>query len=106
VGATTAVESKPAGAKLEARAENNGAQNIHIFVEGQDVFGPQNRVAPGARRSFGIQLPASGRVTFVAGRNGSVLVRKTWDGDPEHPERYPVVRFSEPNRLSITTGLR
>lgn len=105
-GEVSAGASASAGVAVQARAENSGSQNVHIFVEGQDSFGPQNRVAPGGSRTFEIRVPTAGRVTFVAGRNGSILARRTWDGDPEHPGRYPVVRFSEPNALSITTGLR
>ncbi len=42
----TKKEEKSAPEKLEALVENRSSGNIHIFVEGQDSFGPHNRIAP------------------------------------------------------------
>ena len=93
---------------VEVVFENRGTQNVHIFVDGRDNFGPQNRLTPGQKRTVSVELSADGRLKFVAGRNGQVLARSSWDGDPSDLSRYPVVRFAEDGSpaLLVTTGLK
>lgn len=84
--------------------ENRSGENVHLLPQGQ-AFGPENRVTPGARRQVQVALPDNGRIVFVAGRNGKVLATRTWDGDPDHLDRYPHVVW-DGQRLTVTTGLR
>ena len=88
--------------------ENRAAQNVHVFVDGRETFGPENRLVPGAKRTLRVALPADGRLRFSAGRNGQVLARGTWNGDPADATRVPVVRFTEDGSptLLVTTNLQ
>jgi hypothetical protein len=110
--ALTPTAPKPAATRsavmVEVVFENRSSQNAHIFVDGRDSFGPQNRLTPGQKRTVSVELSADGRLKFVAGRNGQVLARGTWNGDPSDLSRYPVVRFAEDGSpaLLVTTGLR
>ncbi len=87
---------------------SSGNQNIHIFAEGQDSFGPHNRITPGATIKVNIKAPSHGGfIKFAAGRNGQVLATCKWEYDPNTISgRMPVVTFHEPNRLSCVTGIR
>lgn len=96
--------TKPTGNFLTAIFENRSGENVHIFQEGNS-FDPANRLAPGEKREVQVELPATGRIKFIAGRNGQVLTTKSWDGDPDYPNRYPHVIFNG-TQLIITTGLR
>lgn len=100
--------SQPQAAMIEGILENRSNQNVHIIVEGRDTFGPQNRLTPGQKRTISVEVPASGKLRFVAGRNGQVLASGNWAGDPSDLSRYPVVRFTEDGgaRLLVTTGLK
>ena len=48
---------------------------MHIFVEGQENFGLQNKLAPGGgNRKVSVSVPVQGgRIKFIAGRNGQKL---------------------------------
>jgi hypothetical protein len=97
--------TQPGGTRVLAVLENHDRENIHIFAKGQDNFGPHNRLAPGEKRQITVNVPANGRVTFVAGRNGQVLSVRNWDTDPADTSRYPHVVYT--NRgLVITVYLR
>jgi hypothetical protein len=91
-----------------AELTNQSKGDVHIFVEGQDNFGPQNKLAPGeGNRKVSVRVPAQGgRIKFIAGRNGQKLAECLWDYTPDSTSRVPVVTFYEPNRLSCVTGLR
>lgn len=91
--------------QVVAVLRNESNQNVHIFTEG-DHFGPHNRLTPGQQREVRLQLPASGRIRFQCGRNGQILGAATWNGDPDHANRYPQVRFTREETLVILTGLR
>ncbi len=108
-GQSTGNNSNQSQKNLTAEFKNSsGNQNIHIFVEGQDSFGPHNRITPGATIKVNIKAPSQGGfIKFAAGRNGQVLATCRWEYDPDTISgRMPVVTFNEPNRLSCTTGLR
>lgn len=51
---------------------------IHILVPGES-FGEANRLEPGQQRETRERIPESSRITFRAGRNGTVLVTVTCD---------------------------
>lgn len=95
----------PAGMTVMALFENRSSQKVHIFAQG-DSFGPHNRLAPGERRQVAVAMPSNGMITFYAGRNGQVLSKKVWTGDPDHLNRYPRVTFTQQERLSVVTGLK
>lgn len=93
--------------EVMAELENKAGENVHIFVEGQDNFGPQNRLTPGQKRKVGVKVPPKGGfVKFIAGRNGQKLAECKWEYTPDSSSRVPVVKFSDPKSLTCTTGLR
>jgi hypothetical protein len=96
------------GTSVMAEITNKSRQNAHIFLEGES-FGPANRFAPGESRKVSVAMPASGSITFKAGRDGTVMATKRWTGDTNSPGRVPVVIFDDTNpfeKLTIATGLR
>ncbi len=106
---TTGTQQTNASTKtIKAEFTNRSHENIHIFVEGQDNFGPHNRITPNERKTVNINVPSRvGFIKFVAGRNGQVLASCRWEYDPDTISgRIPVITFSEPNKLSCVTGLR
>ncbi|MBI4537662.1 MAG: hypothetical protein HY712_06870 [candidate division NC10 bacterium] len=108
-GASTPSSSTTAAsASVVAEITNRSRENVHICLEGES-FGPENRIAPGETRSVRVAIPQGGRITFKAGRDGSTLASKTWQGDPGSPNRVPVVIFDDSNpsdKLIVSTGLR
>ncbi|HWR58210.1 MAG TPA: hypothetical protein VN328_04905, partial [Thermodesulfovibrionales bacterium] len=95
------------GHSVVAEFKNSAGDNVHIFAEGQDTFGPHNRLTPGQPKKVSIKAPAGGGyIKFIAGRNGQKLAECKWEYDPGSATRVPVVTFSEPNRLNCVTGLR
>ena len=100
---------------IEAVFKNASSDPVHICVAGE-AFSPGNRIGPGETRTVRVTIPAdaerTGRVRFVAGRNGQVLATGMWDYDPSFPSRYPVVTFPDESnpfargKLVVTTGLR
>lgn len=94
-----------APARVMAEITNRSSKPVHVFPSGQ-TFGPGNRFSAGEMRRVQVEIPASGSITFNAGRDGIVRVRKAWNGDPDSPSRVPVVIYDEPEQLIITTGLR
>ncbi len=100
---------------IEAVFKNASSDPVHICLAGED-FGPENRVGPGETRRVRVAIPAdaerTGRIKFVAGRNGQVIATGMWDYDPSAPSRYPVVTFPDEDnpfakgKLVVTTGLR
>ncbi len=96
--------------KLEALVENRSSGNIHIFVEGQDSFGPHNRIAP--KEKIKIKFNPSDKnniIKFIAGRNGQKIAECKWEYDGNSSSRYPVVVYDEKNpfeKLSCKTGLK
>jgi hypothetical protein len=95
----------PKRVTVVALLENRASDNIHIYLDGESCD-PANRLAPGQTRALPVKLGPDGRITFCAGRNGRTLVTKTWNGDPDQPNRYPHVVFTADQSLLITTGLR
>lgn len=93
--------------EIMAELENRSGENVHIFADGQDNFGPQNKLAPGEKRKVGIKVPkGGGYVKFIGGRNGQRLADCRWEYSPDSLGRVPVVKFSAPKNLSCTAGLR
>jgi len=100
---------------IEAVFKNASSDPVHLCVAGE-AFGPENRIGPGETRRVRVTIPAdaerSGRIKFVAGRNGQVIATGMWDYDPSAPSRYPVVTFPDEDnpfakgKLVVTTGLR
>ena len=96
-----------------AEITNRSKERAHIFPEGE-TFGPGNRFEPGENKPVKVKVPSNNKITkitFVAGRNGQIIATKSWDYDPAHPNRIPVVTFDESkpkgyDKLTISTGLR
>jgi hypothetical protein len=84
---------------LRAEFTNRSAEAVHIFVEGKEAFGPQNKLAPGEKRP--VMVDNTGVIRFVAGRNGTPLARCRWEGTG-----IPVVVFDDPANLACMTGVR
>lgn len=81
------------GAKtLTAELTNSGKDNVHIFVEGQDTAGPQNRLAPGQTKTISVQPAANGKAKFVFMRGGSWLGSCYWETGSD---RVGVIKFTE-----------
>lgn len=89
-GASSSVAG--AGRTVLAKLTNNGQDNVHIFIEGQETAGPQNRLAPGQSKTITFAPPDAGRVKFVFSRGGRWLGSCYWEYSPD---RTPVIRFSE-----------
>ncbi len=90
-----------------AELENRSTDNVHIFAEGQDNFGPQNKLAPNGKKTVSIKVPGGGGfVKFIAGRNGQKLAECRWEYTPASAGRVAVVKFSDPDRLACSTGMR
>ncbi len=89
-GASSSVAG--AGRTVSARLTNNGQDNVHIYIEGQETAGPQNRLAPGQSKTITFAPPEAGRVKFVFSRGGRWLGSCYWEYSPD---RTPVIRFSE-----------
>ncbi|MBI5634439.1 MAG: hypothetical protein HZA15_13295, partial [Nitrospirae bacterium] len=95
------------GGDVMAELENRSGEYVHIFADGQDNFGPQNKLAPGEKRKVSIKVPkGGGYVKFIAGRNGQRLADCKWEYTPDSWTRVPVVKFSAPKSLTCTVGLR
>jgi hypothetical protein len=88
--------------KITAVLENRAGDNVHIFVEGQDNFGPQNKLGPGQSRTITLNISAGQTIRFAAGRNGQVLARCNWTAD-SGSSGGTTVRFSGPSTLTCTT---
>jgi len=86
-------------ASLKAEFTNRSRQPAHIFVDGQDNFGPQNRLNPGEKRT--VSVAGTGVIRFVAGRDGNRLATCRWEGTG-----IPVVVFDDPANLACMTGVR
>lgn len=95
----------PSAVEIEGVFANQSSAPVHLFLEG-DNFGPGNRFAPGESRRLRVRLGRDGRVKIHAGQNGRILATRSWEGDPDHPNRYPRVIFTPDGQLSVTTGLR
>lgn len=80
------------GRTVSAKLTNNGQDNVHIYIDGQDTAGPQNRLAPGQSKTLTFAPPASGRVKFVFSRGGRWLGSCYWEYSTD---RTPVIRFTE-----------
>jgi tetratricopeptide (TPR) repeat protein len=106
-GSTSATPA-PGNQSVFADVLNRSGSNTHIFVQGES-FGPSNKFGPQERRQVRVQIPANGRITFVAGRDGKVMATATWQGDPANRNRFPAVVFDESNpqnKLVVSTGLK
>ncbi len=88
--------------KITAELENKAGDNVHIFIEGQDNFGPQNKLGPGQKRMVTLNISAGQSVKFAAGRNGQVLARCSWAADSGTSGLTAYVRFSAPDTLTCT----
>lgn len=82
---------------ITAELRNKAGENVHIFVEGQDNFGPHNRLTPGGSRTVKVNAPQGGIIKFVAGRNGQVL---SHCGYPTSSGASALVTFSGSNTLT------
>jgi tetratricopeptide (TPR) repeat protein len=102
---TTGAAPRPKTVTVTALLENKATDNIHIYVAGESCD-PSNRLTPGQTRTVPVKMGPDGRITFEAGRNGRTLVSMTWGGDPDHPDRYPHVVYTQDGGLLLTTGLR
>jgi hypothetical protein len=90
------------GSAQETAAElhNKAGENVHIFVEGQDNFGPHNKLAPGQKRTIILgKPPQGGTIKFAAGRNGQILARCSVNLNPKS-SGMSLVTFSGPNSLT------
>lgn len=96
--------------EVMAVLENKSQNNVHIFIEGQDNFGPHNRLIPNEKRNLKFNPPAEGGfVRFIAGRNGQKIAECKWEYDPSSKPRFPYVIFDETNpfnKLTCKTGLK
>jgi tetratricopeptide (TPR) repeat protein len=79
---------------------NRSNQPVHLFIDGKENFGPQNKVSPGGSRTVTVTSAPSG-TTFVAGRDGNRLATCRWDG-----AGVPIVVFNDPAKLSCAVGIR
>lgn len=86
--------------QLDLYLANESRQPVHLFVEGKETFGPQNKVPPGGKRAVTVAVEPRG-ATFVAGRDGNRLASCHWDG-----AGIPIVVFNDPARLSCAIGPR
>jgi len=103
---TSAPKKTTSGPKMiEAIFVNQASQNVHFFLDGQSCD-PSNRVTPGQSRHATVTIPADGRIKFCAGRNGSVIARATWNGDPDNLNRIPKVIFDSSEKLLVVTSLK
>lgn len=100
------------GQYITAVLENKTDQNVHISADSSKLFGQYGdttRLTPGQRREVLINIPPY-KITFYAGRNGSIISSKSWDVDPDHLNRYPMVYFTKgmggKEELVITTNLK
>jgi hypothetical protein len=89
--------------KITAELENKAGENVHIFVAGQDNFGPQNKLTPGQKRTITLNISAGQSVTFTSGRNGQVLAQCSWTASSGSSNATAYVKFSGTNTLSCTT---
>lgn len=89
--------------KITAEFENKAGDNVHIFVEGQDNFGPHNRLGPGQKRTITLNISAGQTIQFVAGRNGQVLARCNWTPNSGSSGGTAYARFSGSSTLTCTT---
>lgn len=80
------------GRTISAKLTNNGQDNVHIYIEGQETAGPQNRLVPGQSKTITFAPPTAGRVKFIFSRAGRWLGSCYWE---YIPDRTPVIRFSE-----------
>jgi hypothetical protein len=80
------------GQSMSAELINKGRDNVHIFVEGQDTAGPQNRLTPGQSRTITVKPVSSGRVKFLFMRGGSLLGSCYWQS---RDDGVAVIRFTE-----------
>ena len=108
---TTNSNSSSSTPVVLAELKNNSSENVHIFAEGQDNFGPQNKLTPGEKpKKVSVKVPKDGGfVKFIAGRNGQKLADCKWEYTPASSSRVPVVTFDDKNpynKLGCTTGLR
>jgi len=93
---------------VTAELTNNAGENIHIFVDGQDNFSPQNRLDSGEKRKISVPVKnRAGVIKFIAGRNGQKLAECRWEYDLDAiAEKVAVVKFSDPKNLSCAVGHR
>ncbi len=105
--APTAVTPPTVAAKagyITAVFENRSNEAVHILGE-EGMFAPENKLAPGERREVQLKMTPTGKMQFIAGRNGQVIAQKYWNGDPKNMRAYPRVVF-DGRALQITTGSR
>jgi tetratricopeptide (TPR) repeat protein len=76
---------------------NASKQNIHIFATGEN-FSPENRLAPGGRRTASGEGPKFTQITVYAGANGKVFDQVTFDVVPNG--KY-LVTFGSNNQLTF-----
>ncbi|MCL5023430.1 MAG: hypothetical protein M1497_08720 [Nitrospirae bacterium] len=89
---------------VTAELQNKAGDNVHIFVEGQDNFGPQNKLGPGQKRTISLNVsPQGGTVKFVSGRNGQILARCSWTFNPNASRSTALVTFSDSSSLTCAT---
>lgn len=88
---------------VTAELHNKAGENVHIFVEGQDNFGPHNRLAPGGSRTIKPNVSQGGTLKFVAGRNGQILSHCNWTFNPKSSGSVALVTFSGSNSLKCST---
>lgn len=109
-GSSTSSQPPPTtGTYVMAEITNKSKENVHIFTDGE-TFGPGNRFEPSKNpKKVKVKVPSNNKITFHAGRNGTVIASKAWYYDPDHPNSIPVVIFDENNpygKLVIMKGLR
>jgi hypothetical protein len=100
------------GVYIRAVIKNQSDQDVHVSADSNKLFGSygsETRLAPGQSREVQIEIPPN-RITFYAGRNGQIITSKSWDADPDHLNRYPMVYFTRgmggKEELAITTNLK
>ncbi|MBK9153547.1 MAG: tetratricopeptide repeat protein [Chloracidobacterium sp.] len=76
---------------------NSSKQDIHMFATGEN-FSPENRLVPGGSRRASGEGPKFSQITVIAGVNGKVVDRLTFDVTPD--AKYQVT-FGSNNKLTF-----
>ena len=111
----TPVGTPLAGFKATAVTEDRSNRNVLIWVEGK---GPQTpldvlnyHLEPGWKGTLSVSIPASGKLTFVAGYGAAGptgqydqrITSCVWSGDPRDNTKLPYIVFEANGTLTCST---